>query len=72
MPSTQSVLSKRLGNEHTVPSPLPTSRPDLICGRLFRVRLFLLLFILFLILTVGRAKIRAPLWPLLTQRLLRL
>lgn len=36
---------------------LPTGPPDLIRGRLFGVRLFLLFFILLLILTVSRSKI---------------
>lgn len=50
----------------------PTGRPDLIRGRLFGVWLLLLFLVLLLLLTVGRSKIRAPLWPLLTQRLPRL
>ena len=69
----QSGRSKHLGGEDVPPPPPPACRPDLVGGRLFGVRLFLLFLILFLILTVGRSKsIRAPLQTLLTQRLLRL
>lgn len=51
---------------------LCASRPDLIRGRLFGICLFFVFLIFLFLLTVNRAKVGAPLWPLLTQGLPRL